>query len=53
MNIALNDGTPTITWEPNSAERVYAVEGKQSISDAEWGPTNSVSRFFRVTVSVK
>jgi hypothetical protein len=30
--------------------RVYTVEGKPSLSEAEWGPTNAASRFFRVKV---
>ena len=30
-------------------ERVYTVEGKESLSDG-WGPTNANSRFFQVKV---
>ena len=40
---------PMLTWTPDlGTARVYAVEGRTSLTDAAWGTTNSGSRFFRV-----
>ena len=47
------DGSPRISWDPDlnengtKTERVYTVEGKADLADP-WGPTNNLSRFFRV-----
>jgi len=42
---------PHVTWTPDlGAERVYDIEGRSSLLDAGWGPTNEASRFFRVKV---
>ncbi len=42
-----------IGWTPDlSPLRVYTVKGKTNLSDVEWAPTNSASRFFRVTVEM-
>ena len=52
------DGEPVIGWEPDlnecgtKHERVYTVEGRESLTDGDWRPTNAASRFFRVRVSL-
>ena len=52
------DGESVVGWEPDlndggtKHERVYTVEGRESLTDGDWGPTNAVSRFFRVKVSM-
>ena len=33
-------------------KRTYTVEGKEKLTDGEWAPTNSASRFFRVKVTM-
>ncbi len=45
---------PVITWEPDfTPDRVYTVEGKETLSDAEWAsPSNAASRFYRVKVEL-
>ena len=49
------DGNPVVKWSPDlnengtKNERVYTVEGKETLSDG-WGPTNANSRFFHVKV---
>ena len=51
-------GAPVVGWEPDlneggtKHERVYTVEGRESLTNGDWGPTNAVSRFFRVRVSL-
>ena len=56
--IDMKDGEPVVTWEPNlntnSIERLYKVYGKETLSPAEeWAyPTNSLHRFFKVTVEM-
>ena len=56
--IDMQDGVPVVTWEPNlntnSIERLYKVYGKETLSPAEeWAyPTNSLHRFFKVTVEM-
>ena len=56
--ISMNGETPVIGWGPDlnedgtKQERVYTVEGRESLTDGEWGPTNAASRFFRVKVSM-
>ena len=48
-DIAIVDGEPKISVGGRGERegRVYTVEGKPDLS-AEWGPTNNLSRFFRV-----
>ncbi len=54
--ISMEDGAPIIGWEPDlneggtKHERMYTVEGRESLSDGSWAPTNSASRFLRVQV---
>lgn len=45
---------PVITWAPDfTPDRVYTVEGKETLSDAEWAsPSNAASRFYRVKVEL-
>ena len=57
--IEMRDGLPVLTWEPDlnengtRSERLYKVYGKESLSDADWVyPTNSLHRFFKVTVEM-
>lgn len=51
-DIAISNDVPVIVWTPDlGTARVYTVEGKSSLTNAVWlSPTNSDSRFFRVTV---
>ena len=53
-NIALEGEKVIVTWDPNSDERTYVVEGREALNDASgWtSPTNAASRFFRVKVSL-
>ena len=53
-NIEMKDDEPFISWTPDlGSERVYTVEGKEALDDSEWAiPTNELSRFFRVRVSL-
>ncbi len=52
------DGQPIISWSPDlneggrKRERVYTVEGRESLTEGSWGPTNANSRFFRVKVDL-
>ena len=55
----MRDGLPVLTWKPDlnengtKSERLYKVYGKESLSDVEWVyPTNSLHRFFKVTVEM-
>ena len=54
----VEDGESVIGWEPDlneggtKNERVYTFEGRESLTDGDWGPTNAASRFFRVRVSM-
>ena len=57
--IEMVDGTPKVTWEPDlnengaKSERLYKVWGKESLTDLDWiHPTNSLHRFFKVTVEM-
>ena len=57
--IDMRDGLPVLTWEPDlnengtKSERLYKVYGKESLSDVDWVyPTNSLHRFFKVTVEM-
>jgi hypothetical protein len=52
--ITMEEGSPIITWEPRLRSRVYTVVGKESLSDtADWGKTNSLTRFFKVRVELQ
>ena len=58
--IDMVDGVANITWEPDLNEggtkdiRIYKIWGKQFLDDAEWSyPTDSLHRFFRVSVELK
>ena len=33
-------------------ERVYTGEGRERLTDGDWGPTNAASNFFRVKVEM-
>ena len=52
------EGEPVIGWMPDlneggtKHEHVYTVEGRESLTDDDWGPTNAASRFFRVKVGM-
>ncbi len=56
--IEMQDGVPIITWEPNlntnGEVRLYKVYGKETLPSSEdWAyPTNSLHRFFKVTVEM-
>ena len=48
------DDNPVITWEPNLANRVYTIYGKENLADTAWhSPTNALDRFFMVGVEMK
>ncbi|MCL1919833.1 MAG: hypothetical protein FWG50_01955 [Kiritimatiellaeota bacterium] len=49
----MEGGAPVITWEPKFRNRAYTVVGKESLADtADWGKTNSLTRFFKVRVEL-
>ena len=58
--IEMREGLPVIMWEPDlnengaKAERLYKVYGRESLGEGcEWQyPTNSLHRFFKVTVEM-
>ncbi|MCR5838183.1 MAG: chitobiase/beta-hexosaminidase C-terminal domain-containing protein [Kiritimatiellae bacterium] len=56
--IEMVDGAPVVTWEPdlntNGVIRIYKVYGKETLDGGgEWQyPTNSLHRFFKVTVDM-
>ena len=56
--VEMEDGVPVVRWSPDlneggtKVERIYTVEGKEALSDPDWGPTNAASRFFRVKVEM-
>ena len=56
--ISMEDGASIVGWNPDlneggaKHERVYTVEGRESLTGGDWGPTNAASRFFRVKVSM-
>ena len=51
--IEMVNGEPQISvgGRGERPDRVYTVEGKENLGDS-WGPTNALSRFFHITVSV-
>ena len=58
--IEMKDGVPVVTWEPDlnesgtKSERLYKVYGREGLGDeTPWQyPTNSLHRFFKVTVEM-
>lgn len=56
--ILLENGAPVISWDPDlnevgtKHERIYTIEGRESLKQGFWGPTNAASRFFRVKVAL-
>ena len=58
--IEMRDGAPVVTWELDlnesgtKLERLYKVYGRESLgNDSPWQyPTNSLHRFFKVTVEM-
>ena len=55
--IAISNDVPYITWSPNlntnGIVRNYTILGKESLTDAaDWAPTNSTHRFFKVKVEI-
>ena len=56
--IEMQDGVPVVTWEPdlntNGVVRTYKVYGSESLENGgSWQyPTNSLHRFFKVTVEM-
>jgi len=51
--ITMERGAPVITWDPRLRNRTYTVVGKESLSGtADWGRTNSLTRFFKVRVEL-
>lgn len=51
----IGKGGPSLVigWTPDlGPQRVYTVEGKAGLSEAEWAETNAASRFFRVKVQM-
>ena len=56
--IEMRGETPIVTWEPNlntnGVVRTYKVYGRETLENGgEWQyPTNSLHRFFKVTVEM-
>ena len=56
--IEMRDGLPFVSWAPdlniNTIQRTYKVYGRESLdAESSWQyPTNSLHRFFRVTVEM-
>ena len=55
--ISVSNNLPYITWSPNlntnGVVRKYTILGKESLTDtADWAPTNSTHRFFKVKVEM-
>ena len=56
--IEMQDGAPVVKWEPdlntNGVVRTYKVYGSETLENGgEWQcPTNSLHRFFKVTVEM-
>lgn len=56
-SIAISNGVPWVTWSPNlntnGIVRNYTILGKTNLTDtADWAPTNSAHRFFKVKVEL-
>ena len=61
VSLAMADGTPVVSWTPDWSQtpcpmdglcRRYEVEGCEDLEAGAWGPTNGMSRFFRVRVQL-
>jgi len=54
-SISMEGGFPTVTWDPDlGILREYKVWGRESLMSGDWQcPTNSLHRFFKVTVEMK
>jgi len=51
--ISVQDGVPSVTWEPDlGSARAYTVEGKALLTGNWQSPANATHRFFRVKVSM-
>ena len=56
--IEMKDGAPVVTWKPdlntNGIVRIYKVYGSETLENGgEWQyPTNSLHKFFKVTVEI-
>ena len=46
------DAGRNIHWSPDRSDRLYAVEGKASLTDSEWRTPDAGCRFFRVRVEL-
>ena len=46
------DAERNIHWSPDLSDRLYAVEGKASLTDSEWRTPDAGCRFFRVRVEL-
>lgn len=52
-SIEMVDGSPVVGWTPDlGAARVYTIWGKPDLSSSWATPTDSATRFFRVSVSL-
>jgi C1A family cysteine protease len=52
-SISIANGEPRLSWTPDLGDRrTYIVEGRESLTEGSWGPTNAASRFFRVKVAL-
>ena len=57
----LPDGTPKVTWEPDTPElratRTYTTYGKKTLLDSDWTPVTDANKdqyhFFKVEVKMK
>ena len=57
----LPDGTPKVTWEPDTPElratRTYTTYGKKTLLDRDWTPVTDANKdqynFFKVEVKMK
>lgn len=59
--IEIVDGSPVITWEPDTAKlratRIYTTYGKKTLLDSDWTPVTDANKaqyyFFKVEVKMK
>ena len=56
VTISISNGLPVVEWHPNlntnGANRVYTIYGKETLDDEWVTPTNSLSHFFKVDVTM-
>ena len=50
FRVTMDKGLAVHWWPDLRPDCAYTVEGKASLRDSAWGPTNAASRFFRVSV---